>query len=93
MKYWCPSNWDNTFDHEGFLFFVQKLQEMLFHFSADIYRAPVHNTSTLAHEFLQIHREVELGKVKKYQLRAIFDELKYSFSHDLVIKEKLVLIL
>lgn len=89
MKYWCPSNWDNSFNHEGLLFFVQKMQEMLFHFSADIYRAPVHNTSTLAHEFLQTHREVELGKVKKYQLRAIFDEFKYSFSHDLVIKENL----
>lgn len=89
MKYWCPSNWDDSFNHEGLLFFVQKMQEMLFHFSADINRAPVHNTSTLAHEFLQTHREVELGKVKKYQLKAIFDELKYCFSHDLVIKANL----
>lgn len=89
MKYWCPSSWDNSFDHEGLLFFVQKMQEMLFHFSDDIYRAPVHNTSTLAYEFLQIHTEVELGKVRKYQIKAIFDELKYSFSHDLVIKENL----
>lgn len=89
MKYWRPSSWDNSFEHEGLLFFVQKMQEMLFHFSDDIHRAPVYNTSTLAYEFLQTHREVELGKVKKYHVKAIFDELKYSFSHDLVIKAKL----
>lgn len=89
MKYWCPSNWYNTFDHEGLLFFVQKMQEMLFHFSADINRAPVHNTLTLAHEFLETHGEAESGKVHKSQLKTLFNELKYSFSNDSVIKSQL----
>ena len=41
MKYWCPNDWSDSFDHEGLLFFIQKMQEMLFHFSDDIHRAPI----------------------------------------------------
>lgn len=89
MKYWCPNDWSDSFDHEGLLFFIQKMQEMLFHFSDDIHRAPVHNTSTLAHEFLRTHVEVTSGKIGKYQLKAIFEEFRYSFSHDKILKENL----
>ena len=89
MKYWCPNDWSNSFNHEGLLFFVQKMQEMLFHFSDDIHRAPVHNTETLAREFLDTHKEVTSGKIKKYQLKAIFEEFKYSFSRDKILRHNL----
>lgn len=89
MKYWCSNMWADSFDHEGLLFFCQKLQEMLFHFSDDIHRAPVHNTCTLANEFLSTYREVVSGKVKSYQLKAIFDELCHSFTQDLILKNNL----
>lgn len=85
MKYWIPENWSDTFDHEGLLFFVQRVQEMLFHFSDDIYRAPVHNTSTLIREYLNVHNEVKSGTIGAYQLAPIYDELKDSFQHDKVL--------
>lgn len=44
MKY-ITQDWTSTKD--GYLFFVQRLQEMLFHYSDDIVKAPVHNTQTL----------------------------------------------
>ena len=35
--------WNQKYD--GIQFFVQRLEEMLFHYSDDIVRAPVHNAS------------------------------------------------
>ena len=89
MKYWIPQNWDDSFDHEGLLFFVQRTQEMLFHFSNAIYRAPVHNTLTLIREFLYTYREVLSEEVKSYQLLPIFKEIEYSFSNDKIIRDNL----
>lgn len=89
MKCWIPDNWDDSFDHEGLLFFVQRMQEMLFHFSDDIHRAPVHNTLTLIREFNRTYNEVLSGEVKNYQLEPIFKELEYSLSHDKIIRDNL----
>lgn len=89
MKYWIPLDWSDSFEHEGLLFFVQRIQEMLFHFSSDVHRAPVHNTSTLIHEFLSTYNEVSTGEVKDYHLKPIFDELAQSFSCDKVLYENL----
>ena len=49
MKY-ITQDWTSTKD--GYLFFVQRLQEMLFHYSDDIVKAPVHNT----HHLVDRHR-------------------------------------
>lgn len=89
MKYWVPHNWDDSFNHEGLLFFVQRVQEMLFHFSDDIHRAPVHNTLTLIHEFNRTYSEVLSGEVKSYQLGPIFKELEHCFSNDKIIRDNL----
>lgn len=89
MKYWLPTNWDKSFDYEGLLFFVQKMQELLYFYTDDIHRAPVHNTSTLCYEFLHTHAEVRSGKVNSKHLNEIFQEIKYSFSHDAIIKSYL----
>lgn len=89
MKYWIPSNWDDTFEHEGLLFFIQRIQEMLFHFSSDVHRAPVHNTSTLIKEYLKVYNEVKAGEVKNYQLKYIFQELENSFSNDKILFDNL----
>lgn len=89
MKYWIPVNWDTNFDGEGLLFFVQRIQEMLFHFSSDIYRAPVHNTSTLLYEFMSTYKQVQKGEIKGYQLPYIFEELQHSFSEDKVLRDNL----
>lgn len=89
MKYWVPVNWDVNFDSEGILFFIQRVQEMLFHFSSDVYRAPVHNTSTLLYEFFSTYKQVKNGEIRGYQLSPIFEEFKYSFSKDTILRENL----
>lgn len=73
---------------DGILFLVQRLQEMLFHYSDDIVRAPVHNTQTLIDEYLSVEKDVMKGKVKQYQLDSIIYELKESLLEDKILKEK-----
>lgn len=89
MKYWIPTHWSDSFDHEGLLFFAQKIQEMLFHFSSDIHRVPVHNTATLIHEFFITYKEIKSGTVKNYQLTPIFEEIRNSFSSNKVLIDNL----
>ena len=53
MKY-ITQDWTSTKD--GYLFFVQRLQEMLFHYSDDIVKAPVRNTQTLLEEYVDTEK-------------------------------------
>ena len=85
MKY-IIQDWSK--ENDGILFFVQRLQEMLFHYSDDIVRAPVHNTQTLINEYISVERDVIKGKVKQYQLDEIIHELKDSLLTDRILKEK-----
>lgn len=87
MEYWLPGNWSTSFDYEGLLFFVQKMQEMLYHYSDDIHRAPVHNTSTLANEFCELYKSVKRGQVSNYQLKPLFAELAHSFCNDFILRD------
>lgn len=89
MKYWTPHSWCNSFEQEGLLFFVQRAQEMLFHYTEDIRRAPVHNTSTLTREYLRLAKETDSGKVKEYHLEMVFAEIKNSLLHDRILINKL----
>ncbi len=85
MKY-ITQDWSK--ENDGILFFIQRLQEMLFHYSDDIVRAPVHNTQTLVDEYISVEKEVLKGKVKQYQLDEIIHELKESLLADRILKEK-----
>ncbi|MCI7188726.1 hypothetical protein [Anaerotignum sp.] len=89
MKYWLPVNWSENFGRDGLLFFVQRIQEMLFHFSSEIDRVPVHNTSTLLYEFLSTYKQVKKGVIGSYQLFTIFEELRNSFSEDKILRDYL----
>lgn len=73
MKY-ITQDWTSTKD--GYLFFVQRLQEMLFHYSDDIVKAPVHNTQTLLEEYVDTEKDVVKGSIKQYQLDIIAKEIK-----------------
>ena len=68
MKY-ITQDWTSTKD--GYLFFVQRLQEMLFHYSDDIVKAPVHNTQTFLEEYVDTEKDVVKGSIKQYQLDII----------------------
>lgn len=86
MKY-ISQHWGSK--DEGVLFFFQRLEEMLFHYSDDIVRVPVHNTKTLLEEYLKNERDNQEGKVKSYQLEQILDELSNNIQADKILREKL----
>lgn len=89
MKYWKSDNWKEGFDHEGLLFFVQRMQEMLFHCSSDIHRTPVHNTASLLQEYMSTYRQVRKGEISSHQLTQILDELRQMFSTDCVLEDNI----
>ena len=47
-------SWNEKYEHDGFLFFAQRIVEMLDYMTVDIYRAPLLNTSRLIDEYLRI---------------------------------------
>lgn len=81
MKY-ITHSWDKEYD--GVLFFVQRMEEMLFHYSDDIVRVPIHNTVTLVREYIQVEGD---SNISRYNLRIIAEELINSLEHDVVLKE------
>ena len=82
MKY-IIQNWDKQYD--GILYFVQRLQEMLFHYSDDIVKAPVHNTVTLIYEYIELENDTE---IMQFHFDAIANELIASLQKDVVLKSK-----
>lgn len=83
MKY-LTQNWDSKFD--GVLYFIQRLEEMLFHYSDDIVKAPVHNSATLIKEYGQISKD---KSIQPYHLDIVAEELIESLKTDSIIKEKI----
>ncbi len=84
MKY-LTKRW--TKNNDGVLYFFQRLQEMLFHYSNDFSRAPIHNSHTLALEYLSVYRETLNGNVKSYQLDKIQEELCDSICKDKILQK------
>lgn len=62
---------------------------MLFHYSDDIVRAPIHNTRTLIDEYLSNEIKMQKNEVGSYQLEQILDELSHSILHDKILLENL----
>lgn len=79
-------NWKK--EEDNILYFFHRLEEMLFHYSSDIVRMPIHNTRTLIKEYLYNESERNAGRVNEYQLEQIINELKSSLYSDNVLREK-----
>ena len=47
MKFSKPVNWIDGFRHDGLLYFAQRLEEMLFSYTDELYSVPVLNTCLL----------------------------------------------
>ena len=80
MKY-LEQNWDRKYD--GVLYFIHRLEEMLFHYSDDIVKAPVHNTVTLIHEYLFLESD---NAIKAFHLNTVADEVSDSIKKDSIAK-------
>lgn len=85
LKY-LVQHWEKS--NDGILYFFQRLQEMLFHYSDDIVRAPIHNTRTLIDEFLENKKGELNGQIKSYQIEQIVNELCYCVQHDKILMAK-----
>lgn len=85
MKYSVPSNWNDSFDNDGILYFAQRLEEMLFDYSIDLYRMPLLNTHGLAEEYCEIAKKVD--DIREYQRDVVFEEFVDSFRNDIALKE------
>ena len=84
MKLSAP-RWDNTSgDLDGLLYFGQRLDEMLFDFSIDLYKAPVLNTHFLLTEYISVYNNVEIDN--KY-LPVILEELSDTLSKDPIVNK------
>lgn len=87
MKFYKLNNWDSNFKHDGLLYFTQRIQEMLFYYSAHIYKTPVLNTYLLVREYLSVAELVKSNTINENHLKYIMDEFQDSFSNDLIIRE------
>ena len=87
MKYSTPKLKESTFENDGILYFAQRLEEMLFDYSIDLFRMPLLNTHGLSHEYCAIAIKVRQSGVKEYQLTQIHQELVDSLKHDIVLKD------
>ena len=67
---------------DGLLFFSQRLDEMLFSYTIDLYRVPVLNTHLLLREYISVYRDRAIND--KY-LKQIYEELRDSLNSDVVI--------
>lgn len=83
MKYICQT-WEERYD--GILFFIQRLQEMLFHYADDVVKAPIHNTSSLIKEYKKTRDDLT---IKQYHLDIIKTELISSLKDDMVAQKVL----
>ena len=83
MKY-IELQWEQS--NDGVLYFVQRLEEMLFHYSDDIVKAPVHNTATLIKEYVRLSMD---KNIKPFHLREVAEELQESLQNDRILKERI----
>lgn len=76
--------WNDEYKKDGYLYFAQRIVEMLDHKTIDIYRVPLLNTMRLVDEYIV----VDEGHAKKYNLEHILAEFKKSLKSDIVLQNR-----
>ena len=87
MKYSVPKNGNSISHNDGILYFAQRLEEMLFNYTIDLYRMPLLNTHGLTEEYCTVAKKVEKKEVREYQREQVYEEFIASFRNDIVLKE------
>ena len=82
MKFRNLKNWDAPQDSIGLVYFWQLIEEMLFDFSLDTYKASVMHTGLLCIEAVEVIKEIENGNVKPPNIFHVNEELCSSFEKD-----------
>ena len=86
MKYRTLRNWENPEELEGFVFFAQLLEELLFDYSLDTYKPSAMNTSTLCIEARGLIKDIENELIDAANIQYVLDELVISLKNDEVAK-------
>lgn len=86
MKFYKLDNWNPNFRHDGLLYFTQRIQEMLYYYAPHIHKTPVHNTHTLALEYLHVAKLARNKTIHENHLKHIMEEFQESFANDLIIR-------
>lgn len=89
MRFEITGKWNNDFSHDGLLYCVQRIEEMLFAYTSHLYKVPVYNSFLLAYEFLNVYNQVENDLIDQIHLKIILEEFISTFESDIVIKEHL----
>lgn len=74
--------WNYNKDLENLLFAAQRLDEALFFYTQDTYKANIFNTKTLIDEFLEVRDNIDLGLLNEKNDEAVIDEILWSLSRD-----------
>jgi len=80
------SRWKNLPTTEGLLFFAQRLEELLFDYTIDSFKAPALNTLTRCTELLRSAEDVRAGLIRTKTLHPIVEELADSIASDTAAK-------
>ena len=82
MRFRNLRKWDDPTACQSLLYFAQILDEMLFDFSLDTYKASVMHTGLLCWEAIQTVKEVEAGNIKAPNVWHVTAELCANFERD-----------
>ncbi len=82
-------NWEYSTKLEGLLFFAQRMNEALFDFSPDKYKAPALYTTSSCIEVLSTIDKIKKETWPIKTLETVFEEFKYLYKND-TIAQKLV---
>lgn len=86
MKQNNISIWKYDDSLDCMLFFAQRVDELLFHYTTDSYRIPSLSLCGLANEFCTVYRDASKGIINSKNLKYIVDEFNYTLQKDPVAK-------
>lgn len=80
-------NWELNDTTRPLLFWIQSMEEMLFHYGHDSYKVPTLNFHFLCVEVLSSITKIEREIVDKGNMKPLFEELEAMFQNDVVAQE------
>lgn len=86
MKFRKLNKWDDVDGSKALVLVGQLIDEMLFDYALDTYKPSVMNTCLLVREAINTIHAIELGTIKRPNLRHILDELCENLKFDYVAK-------
>lgn len=87
MRFRNLKKWNLDSDElNGLLFFAQRMEELLFDYSLDSYKAPTLNSPFLVKEALILISEIENQIIEKTNLKHVLKELSYNLRNDCIAK-------